>query len=93
MQVSSWRILGVVLVAVPCLASYGQKNDAVTQAEKKDAVAGVPVPSIEETKAIAEQAYIYAFPMIAAYKAMYEFNVDKSSVSIPPHPTHQKDRT
>jgi hypothetical protein len=41
--------------------------------------AGVPAPGIEETKAIAEQAYIYAFPMIAAYKAMYEFNVDKSS--------------
>jgi hypothetical protein len=27
----------------------------------------------------AEEAYIYAFPMIAAYKAMYQFNVDKSS--------------
>ena len=27
----------------------------------------------------AKQAYIYAFPMIAAYKAMYEFNIDKNS--------------
>ncbi len=27
----------------------------------------------------AEEAYIYAFPMIAAYKAMYQFNIDKSS--------------
>ena len=26
-----------------------------------------------------QQAYIYAYPMIAAYKAMYEFNIDKSS--------------
>jgi len=25
------------------------------------------------------QAYIYAYPMIANYKAMYEFNIDKSS--------------
>ncbi|HZM12201.1 MAG TPA: hypothetical protein VFC15_18475, partial [Candidatus Limnocylindrales bacterium] len=24
-------------------------------------------------------AYFYGFPMIAAYKAMYEFNVDKSN--------------
>jgi hypothetical protein len=24
----------------------------------------------------AEEAYIYAFPMIAAYKAMYQFNID-----------------
>lgn len=28
---------------------------------------------------IAKQAYIYAFPMIAAYKAMYEFNIDGTS--------------
>ena len=27
----------------------------------------------------AEEAYLYAFPMIAAYKAMYQFNIDKSS--------------
>ena len=26
-----------------------------------------------------KQAYVYAFPMIAAYKAMYEFSVDKSN--------------
>ena len=26
-----------------------------------------------------QQAYVYAFPMIANYKAMYEFNVDKSN--------------
>ena len=32
-----------------------------------------------ETKDIAEQAYVYAFPMIAAYKALYQFNVDRHS--------------
>ena len=32
-----------------------------------------------EQKAIAEEAYVYAFPMIAAYKAMYQFNVDRAS--------------
>ena len=26
-----------------------------------------------------QQAYIYGFPMIAAYKAMYQFNVDKTN--------------
>lgn len=26
-----------------------------------------------------KEAYIYGFPMIAAYKAMYQFNVDKSN--------------
>jgi hypothetical protein len=66
------------IVAV-ALAGCGKQDDAVTQAAKKDAVAGVPAPGIAEVKAIAEEAYIYGFPMIAAYKAMYEFNVDKSS--------------
>jgi hypothetical protein len=28
---------------------------------------------------IAKEAYIYAFPMIAGYKAMYQFSVDKTS--------------
>jgi len=28
---------------------------------------------------VVEEAYVYAFPMIAAYKAMYQFNVDKES--------------
>ena len=32
-----------------------------------------------ENQETAEEAYIYAFPMIAAYKAMYQFNIDKSS--------------
>jgi hypothetical protein len=36
-------------------------------------------PSVEEVKAIAQEAYVYGFPMIAAYKAMYEFNVDTAS--------------
>src|SRR5215472_15065012 len=26
-----------------------------------------------------QKAYVYAYPMIANYKAMYEFNIDKSS--------------
>jgi hypothetical protein len=36
-------------------------------------------PSAKEAAAIAEEAYIYGFPMIVAYKALYQFNVDKSS--------------
>ena len=77
-------------VSLPCVALIGllaatamvgcsKKQDAVSQAEKKDVAAGVPAPSLEETKAIAEEAYIYGFPMIAGYKALYQFNVDKSS--------------
>ena len=67
-----------VLVAV-LLVGCSKPDDAVSQAAKKDVAAGIQTPGIEETKRIAEQAYIYGFPMIAAYKAMYEFNVDKTS--------------
>ncbi len=73
------RIVGLGIVAAAMLAGCGKKEDPVSQAEKKDVAAGVPAPSIAETKAIAEEAYIYGFPMIAGYKAMYEFNIDKSS--------------
>jgi hypothetical protein len=68
--------IGVLCSAiVVALAGCSTKNDSVAQAEKMDA----GKPSIEQVKAIAEEAYIYGFPMIAAYKAMYEFNVDTSS--------------
>ena len=70
--------LAVATTAV-ALAGCSKPNDAVNEAAKNDAAAGVPAPSIEEVKAIAEEAYIYGFPMIAAYKAMYEFNVDTTS--------------
>lgn len=75
----SARFVGACLVAAVMVTGCGKKDDAVAKAEKKDVAAGVPAPGIAETKAIAEEAYIYGFPMIAAYKAMYEFNVDKSS--------------
>ena len=75
-----WRIttLAVATTAV-ALAGCSKPGDAVSEAAKNDTAAGVPAPGIEEVKAIAEEAYIYGFPMVAAYKAMYEFNVDTSS--------------
>jgi len=70
-------LCGAIVAAL--LAGCGKKDDAIAQAEKKDVAAGLPAPGIAETKAIMEEAYIYGFPMVAAYKAMYEFNVDKTS--------------
>ncbi|MGD9592168.1 MAG: DUF1254 domain-containing protein [Candidatus Berkiella sp.] len=32
-----------------------------------------------EVQAIAEEAFIYAYPMIMAYGIMYEYNIDKSN--------------
>ena len=68
-----------VVATVVALAGCSKPGDAVDEAAKNNAAAGVAAPSIEEVKAIAEEAYIYGFPMVAGYKAMYEFNVDTTS--------------
>jgi hypothetical protein len=68
-----------LLLVVALVVGCSKKDDAVTQATKADVAQGVPAPDLAQTKAIAEQAYIYGFPMIAACKAMYEFNVGKAS--------------
>src|SRR5580698_3554516 len=38
-----------------------------------------PVREVVSNKDTYREAYIYAFPMIAAYKALYQFNVDKTN--------------
>ena len=67
------------LAAAALLSGCAKQGDAVSQAKENDMAAGVPTPTIAETKAIAEEAYVYAFPMIANYKAMYQLAIDKSS--------------
>jgi len=36
-------------------------------------------PDLSEVQAIAEEAYLYGFPMIVGYKVMYEYNIDRNS--------------
>ncbi len=36
-------------------------------------------PELSEIQAIAEEAYLYGFPMIVGYKVMYEYNIDRNS--------------
>ena len=65
--------------AATMIVACGNKNDAVTQAEKKDVTASVPAPSIEETKAIAEEGFIYGLPIVMNYAVQYAFTVDRDS--------------
>jgi hypothetical protein len=69
----------VGLMAVALLAGCGKKDDAVTQAGKKDAAVGVSVPGIAEVKAIAEEGFIYGLPIVMNYAVMNEFVIDKNS--------------
>jgi hypothetical protein len=57
---------------------YGTR-DACRCAPGENIPVGQAEPGVRETKGIAEEAYIYGFPMIAAYKALYQFNVDEAS--------------
>src|ERR1700682_1327956 len=57
------------------LAACGTKNDAVSNAEKTDK----DRPSIAETKAIAEEGFIYGLPIVMNYAGMYEYAVDRNS--------------
>ena len=57
----------VSAIALSLLAGCGKKDDPITQAEKKDATKGIAAPSIAETKAIAEEGFIYGLPIVMNY--------------------------
>jgi len=61
--------------AITLFTGCATKNDAIAQAEKNEKHA----PGIEETKAIAEQGFIYGLPIVMNYAVMYEYCVDKNS--------------
>ena len=60
-----FRGAGLVLAAILAVTAVSCQNGAVREA----------VSHKDDYK----QAYIYGFPMIAAYKAMYEFSIDKAN--------------
>ncbi len=80
---SSRRILfiGVLCsaIAVALLAGCKKKNDAISTADQADKKAGIAVPGIAETKAIAEEGFIYGLPIVMNYAVMYEYAVDRNS--------------
>jgi len=67
------------VAATTLIAGCGKKDDVIAQAEKKDVAKGVPAPSIEQAKAIAEQGFIYGLPLVMNYAVMNEFAVDRKS--------------
>jgi len=72
-------LAGILAIAAVFLAGCGKQNDTISQAGKKDAIIGMPAPGIVETKAIAEEGFIYGLPIVMNYAVMNEFVVDKNS--------------
>jgi hypothetical protein len=62
-------------IGLAMLAGCGKKDDPITKAEKTDK----DKPSIAETKAIAEEGFIYGLPIVMNYAVMYAFAVDRDS--------------
>jgi hypothetical protein len=73
------RTAQAVAITVFLIAGCGGKNDAINQAEKQDAINGVPVPTLAETKNIAEEGFIYGLPIVMNYTVMYEYAVNRDS--------------
>ncbi|MGO9949181.1 MAG: DUF1254 domain-containing protein [Steroidobacteraceae bacterium] len=69
----------VIAAAVALIAGCDKKDDAISQAQKKDVAQGVSAPSVAETKAIAEEGFIYGLPLVMNYAVMNEFAVDAKS--------------
>ena len=71
----------IVAAAFVATALIGceKKGDAISTADQADKKAGVAAPGIEETKAIAEEGFIYGLPIVMNYAVMNEFCVDKNS--------------
>ncbi len=66
-----------VLASSALLLACSKANDSISQAEK--APDAGPGPSIAETKAIAEEGFIYGLPIVMNYAVMYEYAVDRAS--------------
>lgn len=61
------------------LAGCDKKADPVSAAAQADQQSGIQAPSIEQTKAIIEEGFIYGLPIVMNYAVMYEYAVDKDS--------------
>src|SRR5271169_6350678 len=62
-------------IALTLITGCATKNDAISQTEKTEK----DRPGIAETKAIAEEGFIYGLPIVMNYAVMYEYCVDKNS--------------
>jgi len=67
---------GLIVWLVSARAVAGRA--AGDQSAQDEPVAPFPLTP-DEVEQIAEEAYVYAFPMIVGYKALYGYNVDRSS--------------
>jgi len=64
-----------VIASTTLLIGCATRRDAISQAERTEKSR----PGIAETKAIAEEGFIYGLPIVMNYAVMYEYVIDKNS--------------
>ncbi len=74
-RIISLRVGLATLLAMFFSAGCSSKNDAISNAEKSENGR----PSIEQTKAIAEEGFIFGLPIVMYYTSAYELFVDPTS--------------
>ena len=77
LEVASKLALPLMVLSSLALAAACAKDEAAPSAETaKDAESAI---SAEEASAIAEDAYVYAFPMMESYRTMYVQAIDRTA--------------
>jgi hypothetical protein len=73
--------LGIAACVMAALLAAGcsKKDDPIAQADKKDVASGIAAPSSAETKAIAEEGFVYGLPLVTNHAVINEFSVDAKS--------------
>ncbi len=72
-------VLSAAALVTFAFSGCEKKDDPITQAAESDKKSGLTVPGIAETKAIAEEGFIYGLPLVMNYAVMQEFAVDRNS--------------
>jgi hypothetical protein len=67
------------IITLTVLIGCEKKSDSITAAEQADKKAGIAAPGVEETKAIAEEGFIYGLPIVMNYAVMHAYAVDRDS--------------
>lgn len=71
--------LASTMLTLALVTGCNPKHDTISSADQADKQAGIAAPGIEETKAIAEEGFIYGLPIVMNYAVMHEFCVNKDS--------------
>jgi hypothetical protein len=67
------------VIAVSMLTGCDKQDDAITTVEQSGEKEDINAPSIAETRAIAEEGFIYGLPIVMNYAVMYAYAIDRNS--------------